>query len=121
MMVSFVNAYFAFFAVLHGFEHIFFAKKTLLFSKFSKFLISQKMNIPDSGVEKLRHQKANQEANEHKSVNRRKSECLFGRVFRLMLKIMVVMQEVNTDSVEDGAENDEEGTAVPFLVDEKPG
>ena len=31
------------------------------------------------------------------------------------------MQEENTDSVDDGAENDEEETTVPFLVEEEPG
>ena len=30
------------------------------------------------------------------------------------------MQEKNTYSVDDGAENDEEETTVPFLVEEKP-
>lgn len=61
-MMPFMNAYTTLFAVLHGFEYIFFAKKTVLFSKFSKFFISQKMNISDSGVDKLGYQKAYQKA-----------------------------------------------------------
>ena len=37
-----------------------------------------------------------------------------------MFIIVIMMQEENTYSVDDGAENDEEETTVPFLVEEKP-
>jgi hypothetical protein len=74
----------AFFAVLHGFEHIFFTKNTVLFSKLFKVLIIQKVNVANARVEELSHQEGDQQSKHHEKVDCSESDGFFGCVLRFV-------------------------------------
>ena len=78
------------------------------------------MNVSDSRVEELCHQKGNQETSEHESINYCESKSLFGLILWFMFKVMIMMQKVDTNSVNNGRDNDTKETTVPLFIEQEP-